>query len=83
MPTFTCPKGHVINEDQLKCTVDLTIEDIDKATIFTCEDGNMHSFSLKTAIRTKMFSKEHIERLRKQAGEHRRKYGYKPATQAK
>lgn len=76
METFTCPKGHVISEDQLRCTVDLKVDDIDKATIFTCEGGDWHSFPLKTAIRTKMFTKEQVERLRKSADEHRRKYGY-------
>ena len=75
--TFTCPRGHVITEDQLHCTADLTLDDIDKATIFTCDMDNMHSFTLKRAIKTKMFTGDHIERLRKQADDHRRKYGYK------
>ena len=73
METFTCPKGHVINADQLTCVVDLTVADIDKATVFVCEFGGMHSFSLKTAIRKKMFSKEQVGRLREKAEEHRQK----------
>lgn len=74
---FTCPKGHIIDETQLSCTVDLKVDDIDKATIFVCEVGDYHSFTLKTAIRKKMFTPDHIERLRKAADEHRRKYGYR------
>jgi hypothetical protein len=74
--TFTCPKGHVITFDRLKSVVDLHIEDIEKATRFTCEFGKAHEFSLKTAIRAKMFTKEQIVAIRKQADEHRRKFGY-------
>ena len=67
MQTFTCPKGHSISEDQLKCYVSKNETDIDKSIQFTCECGKIHSFSLKTAMRAKMFTKEHAERIRKQA----------------
>jgi hypothetical protein len=78
---FTCPKGHIVNKETMKCSVSLTEPDIDKATIFVCEAGTkFHQFSLKTAIREKMFTKEQAERLRVQAEEHRRKYGYKSTT---
>jgi len=81
MEIFTCPKGHIVNAETLKCVVSLTEHDIDKATIFICEAGaDSHSFSLKTAIRKKMFTPEQIKRLRNQAEEHRRKYGYKPTA---
>jgi len=80
MKIFTCPKGHIVNAETLKCVVSLTEPDIDKATIFICEAGtDSHSFSLKTAIRKKMFSQEQIDRLRDQAERHRRYYGYQPA----
>lgn len=79
MEIFTCPKGHIVNVETMKCVVSLTEHDIDKATIFICEAGSdSHSFSLKTAIRKKMFTPGQIERLRNQAGKHRRKYGYQP-----
>lgn len=78
MDTFTCPKGHTVDADNLKCVVSLTETDIDKGTTFICEAGDdIHSFSLKTAMRKKMFTPEQAEKLRKQADEHRRKYGYK------
>ena len=83
---FICPRGHVLNPDQLTSTVDLTMDDIDKAVIFTCQTGdwkvdkgkNWHSFTLARAIKSKMFWPEHVDRIRAQAEEHRRKYGYKP-----
>lgn len=79
MEIFTCPKGHIVNTETLKCVVSLTEHDIDKATMFICEAGSdIHSFSLKTAIRKRMFTPEQTERLRNQAEEHRRKYGYQP-----
>ena len=82
---FTCPKGHVIRPDQLKATVELNVDDIDKAVIFTCQTGDWekdkgkdwHSFSLKRAIKAKMFWPEHIERIRNAAEVHRKNYGYK------
>lgn len=75
MEIFTCPKGHIVNTDTLKCVVSMTEPDIDKATIFICEAGRKsHDFTLKTAIRTKMFTQEQIVRLRGQAEEHRRKF---------
>lgn len=78
MEIFTCPKGHIVSQDNLKCIVSLTEPDIDKATLFLCQAGpKTHEFCLKTAIRKKMFTLEHVERLRAQAEEHRRKYGYK------
>jgi len=81
MEIFTCPKGHIVKQESLKCVISLTEPDIDKATMFMCEAGpKYHDFSLKTAIRAKMFTPEQVERLRTQAEEHRRKYGYKPAT---
>lgn len=79
MEIFSCPKGHIVSTETMRCVVSLTEHDIDKATIFICEAGaDSHSFTLKTAIRKKMFSPEQTERLRNQAEEHRRKYGYKP-----
>ncbi len=74
---ITCPKGHVMNVASLKCVVSLLDDDIDKAVIFLCDGGKGHSFSLKTAMRAKMFTPEQADRLRKQAEEHRKKYGYK------
>lgn len=79
MEIFTCPKGHIVNADTMKAVVSLMDHDIDKAMIFICEAGpDIHDFSLKTAIRTKMFSPEQIERLRNQGEQHRRENGYQP-----
>lgn len=83
--TFTCPRGHVLMPDQLTSTVDLTVDDIDKAVIFTCQTGdwskdkgkNWHDFTLKRAIKAKMFTTDQAARIRAGAEEHRRKYGYK------
>ena len=83
--TFICPRGHVLRPDQLKSTVDLTVDDIDKAVIFTCQTGdwvidkgkNWHDFTLKRAIKAGMFTAEQAARIRAGAEEHRLKYGYK------
>lgn len=81
MEVFTCPKGHIVSQDSLKCVVSLLEPDIDKATIFMCDAGTkFHEFSLKTAVREKMFTKEQAERLRNQAEVHRQKYGGKPTA---
>ena len=78
MEIFTCPKGHIVNEESLKCVVSLLEPDIEKATIFMCEAGpEYHDFSLKTAIRKKMFTKEQADKLRRKAEGHRIKHGYK------
>jgi hypothetical protein len=79
--TFTCPKGHVLMPDQLVSTVDLTVEDIDKAIIFTCQTGdwskdkgkNWHDFTLARAIKVKMFTTDQVARIRAQAEEYRMK----------
>lgn len=83
--TFTCPRGHVLTPDQLVSTVDLTMEDIDKAVIFTCQTGDWesdkgkdwHDFTLKRAIKSGMFTAEQASNIRATAEEHRNKYGYK------
>lgn len=77
MEFFTCPRGHVLNEDEITCTIDLTVDDIDKAIIFTCPKDNYHDFTLKRALKTKMFSEEQAAKIRVSAEEHRRKHGYK------
>lgn len=79
MHIFTCPKGHIVSEDKLKCVVSLIEPDIDKATIFICDAGpKTHEFILRSAIRSKMFTPDHVERIREEAEKHRKKHGYKP-----
>ena len=67
-----------MNEETLKCVVSLIEPDIEKATIFTCDvSPDMHDFTLKTAIRKKMFTKPQAEKLREKAEAHRLEHGYK------
>ena len=83
--TFRCPRGHVLNPDQIVATVDLTVDDIDKAVIFTCQTGdwtvdkgkNWHDFTLARALNFKMFTPDQAARIRAGAEEYRRKSVYK------
>lgn len=84
MRKFTCPSGHTADADKFHSTVDLTKSDIDDAITFECPGGKRgHSFSLKRAVKSGMFTEEEGARIRVQGQRQKEEFGDKITSAAK
>lgn len=65
---YTCPSGHKFPVEKFHSYVDTTIADLDNAVIFDCPGGKRgHSFSLRKAVGSGMFSIEEGMKIRQSA----------------
>jgi hypothetical protein len=72
---FTCPSGHEVTPEQLHSTVDLNVRDIDDAVVFDCSGGKRgHTFTLRRAVQSGMFTEDQAAKIRAGAIQHRARY---------
>ena len=65
---ITCPHGKQHEIADLKGFVDKSEPDLDKAITFDC-GCSKRFWTLKRALKTKIFDEEHVERIRRTARE--------------
>ncbi len=79
MEERTCPSGHTLTVDKFQSVVALTVKEIDDAIVFSCPGGKRgHTFTLRKAETSGMFTAEEAERIRQGGIRHRKVLaGYK------